>query len=197
MAHTETTDGSGSVSDDVIGARDAPNFSIKHKALRALFSLVWTLTARWTPPQMRRWRLFILKLFGAKLHSTASVRGGAKIWYPPNLEMAAHSVLADGVNCYNMAKILIGEGTIVSQGAFLCGGTHDFRLGSNPLQTRPILLGPRVWIAAEAFVAPGTEVPEGCVIGARAVVFGTLSSWSVYSGNPAKRIKTREFNPNA
>lgn len=193
MKHVERGNGS-SVSDEVISARDAPSFPLRHKVLRASFAIVWLLAARWTPPPMRRWRLFILRLFGAQIHATASVRGGAKIWYPPNLKMEAHSVLADGVKCYNMAEIAIGEGTIVSQGAFLCGGTHDFRLGSNPLQTRPIALGPRVWVAAEAFVAPGTDVPEGCVIGARAVVSGELSAWTVYAGNPARRIKAREFS---
>ncbi|NIY80918.1 MAG: putative colanic acid biosynthesis acetyltransferase [Rhodobacteraceae bacterium] len=185
------------LSASVVADRDAPNFSFGHRLKRLIWSILWTLLASWTPPQMGAWRRFLLRSFGAKIDRTASVRGGAKIWYPPNLEMAANSVLADRVQCYNMAPISIGEGTIVSQGAFLCGGTHDFRLASNPLQTRPIVLGPQVWVAADAFVGPGVTVPEGCVIGARAVISGTLEPWSVYAGNPAKRIKARPFDPNA
>lgn len=182
---------------DLMAERNAPNFSVTHRVTRLIWNAVWAVCASWTPPQMGAWRRCLLRCFGAQIHSTASVRGGAKIWYPPNLDMAAHSVLADGVRCYNMAQVSIGEESIISQGAFLCGGTHDFTLSSNPLQTRPIIIGPRVWVAAEAFVAPGTTIPEGCVIGARAVLSGKLSSWSVYAGNPAKRIKARDFNPDA
>ena len=176
-------------------ARNAANFPVTHKILRFVFRLVWFVFARWTPPRFAPWRNIILRLFGAKIHPKASVRAGAKIWYPPNLEMAAYSVLADGVECYNMAHITLSEGAIVSQRAFLCGGTHDYARASNPLLTQTINIGPRAWICAEAFVGPGCQVPEGCVIGARAVVFGALEPWTVYAGNPAKKVKKRAFDP--
>lgn len=136
----------------------------------------------------------ILRLFGAKIHSTAVVRGGAIIWYPPNLEMKEYSVIAGGVQCYNMNRIVIGRNSTVSQRSFLCGGTHDFRVASHPLVTKPILIGNDVWIAAEAFIGPGVVVPDGCVIGARAVVNGTLTPWTVYAGNPAVAIKDRTYD---
>ena len=180
---------------DVMQLRDAANFSVRHRLLRAVFGAVWLLLAAWTPPQMTTWRLALLRVFGARLHSTASVRGGARIWYPPNLTMHPHSVLADGVICYNMAPIIIGEKSIVSQRAVLCGGTHDFTKGSNPLITRPIKIGANVWVASEAFVGPGVEVPDGCVIGARAVVTGRLEPWTVYAGNPARPVKRRDYDP--
>ncbi|WP_219784979.1 hypothetical protein [Celeribacter sp. PS-C1] len=110
--------------------------------------------------------------------------------------MAANSVLADGVECYNMARISLGEGAIVSQRAFLCGGTHDYTRATNPLVTRPIEIGARAWVCAEAFVSPGCVVSEGCVVGARSVVSGVLEPWGVYAGNPAQKVKTRDFDPN-
>ncbi|MDF2142037.1 hypothetical protein [Paenirhodobacter sp. CAU 1674] len=110
--------------------------------------------------------------------------------------MAEHSVLADGVICYNMAPINLGEKSIVSQRAVLCGGTHDFTRATNPLITRPIEIGANVWIASEAFVGPGVRVPEGCVIGARAVVTSNrLEPWTVYAGNPAVALRRRDFDP--
>jgi putative colanic acid biosynthesis acetyltransferase WcaF len=176
--------------------RSSPNFSISHRALRAVFGLVWFVFASWTPPPMGAWRRFLLRLFGAKIHPTATVRGGARIWYPPNLEMKAFAVLADGVQCYNMGTIVIGENSIVSQRSFLCGGTHDYKLARHPLVTAPIVIGDDVWIAAEAFVAPGVTVPDGCVIGARAVVSGKLEPWTIYAGNPARILRSRDYDAN-
>lgn len=173
--------------------RASPNFSKSHRALRAIFGLTWFLLASWTPAPMGAWRRFLLRSFGAKIHPNASVRGGARIWYPPNLEMKAFAVLADGVQCYNMNMITIGENSIVSQRSFLCGGTHNYKLARHPLVTAPIVIGDDVWIAAEAFVAPGVTVPDGCVIGARAVVSGQLEPWTIYTGNPARALKPREY----
>lgn len=196
MSDRQPHPSTSAIPDEIISRRNAANFPLQHKLIRVLFRAVWLLFASWTPPQLRRWRLLLLRLFGAQVHPQASVRGGAKIWYPPNLEMAANSVLADGVECYNMARISLGEGAIVSQRAFLCGGTHDYTRATNPLVTRPIEIGARAWVCAEAFVSPGCVVSEGCVVGARSVVSGVLEPWGVYAGNPAQKVKTRDFDPN-
>lgn len=175
--------------------RDSASFPLSHRLLRLGWRFTWALLAAWTPPAFWPWRRYLLRLFGARIAASASVRGGAKIWYPPNLTMDSHSVLADGVECYNMAPLRIRAGAIVSQRAFLCGGSHDYRRASNPLITGEIEIGAQAWIAAEAFIGPGVTVPEGCVIAARAVVTGPLRPWSVYAGNPAVRLKDRPFDP--
>lgn len=175
----------------------APNFSKKHRIIRLLWGAIWLVCASWTPRQFAPWRRFLLRRFGATLTSTSDVRGSARVWYPVNLTMERACILADGVNCYNMAPILIRENSIISQGAYLCGGTHDYTKGKHPLITRPIVIGPHAWVAAEAFIGPGAVVSEGCVIGARAVVSGQTDPWSVYAGNPATRIKERIFDQSA
>ena len=172
---------------------DSRNFSFRHKALRAVWGCVWLVFASWTPKKFAPWRRFLLRSFGATIQGNSDVRGSARVWYPPNLHMEAHCILAEGVQCYNMAPVHLHLSTIVSQRAFICAGTHDYCQGSNPLVTKPITIGPHVWVAAEAFVGPGCVVSEGCVVGARAVVNGFLEPWSVYAGNPAKRIKERKL----
>jgi putative colanic acid biosynthesis acetyltransferase WcaF len=169
----------------------AANFSVAHKATRVAWALVWFFGARWTPRSFAPWRRFLLRLFGAKMGERTDVRGSARVWYPANLVMEQNCILAEGVDCYNMASITLRLGTVVSQRAFLCAGTHDYSKGALPLVTRPIEIGPYAWIAAEAFVGPGAIVAEGCVVGARAVVNGPLEPWGVYAGNPARRIKER------
>lgn len=93
-----------------------------------------------------------------------------------------------------MAPITVHENCIVSQRSFLCGGTHDYTKGAHPLITRPIEIGPHAWVAAEAFVGPGCVVSEGCVVGARAVVNGVLEPWSVYAGNPGRKVRARAMD---
>ena len=168
-----------------------PSFSLRNRLLRAAWNMSRALLASWTPPQMRFWRRFLLKLFGAKLGESSDVRGSARVWYPPHLHLADRALLAERVNCYNMAPITLGRAALVSQGAHLCAGSHDIASATFQLTASPIVIGAGAWIAAEAFVGPGVEVGEGAVLGARGVAFRSLDAWTVYGGNPAKPIKPR------
>ena|ERR1700691_2750085 len=168
-----------------------PSFSFGNRLYRFVWNLTWALLASWTPPFLHSWRRLILKLFGAKIHSTAVVYPSAQIWYPPNLSMAEHSCLGRRVTCYSMAKITIGAYAIVSQGAHLCAGTHDIDDPNFQLRVEPIIIGQNAWIAAEAFVGPGVTIGEGAVLGARGVAFKNLDPWTIYGGNPVRVIRKR------
>jgi len=169
----------------------APSFSLRHRLLRAAFGVTWFLLARWTPPPFHRWRVMLLNLFGAKIHSTVRLYSSVRVWYPPNLEMGRQSVLGREVICYCMDKITIGERAIISQRAHLCGGTHIVDDPNFQLITKPIIIGAKSWIASEAFVSAGIEVGEGAVLGARGVATKNLEPWKIYAGNPAKEIQKR------
>lgn len=168
-----------------------PSFSLGNRLLRALWIPVWCLGAAWTPRQLHGWRRMLLRAFGARMAPGSDVRGSARVWYPPHLEMHDDAVIGPRVNCYTMGPIVIGRGALVSQGAHLCAGTHDADTPEFQLKARPITVGAQVWIAAEAFIGPGARIGEGAVVGARAVVFGELQPWTVYSGNPARPIRAR------
>jgi len=180
---------------DTFALRHRPSFSLRHRMIRLLWAIVWATLFCWTPKPLRAWRVFLLRCFGAKIGQRSDVRRTVRVFYPANLTMGNHSILADGVDCYNMAPLVLGDYVVVSQGVYLCGGTHDYTIASHPLVVRPITIGSNVWIAAQAMISPGCTVPDGCMIGARALVFGKLEPWSVYSGNPAHRIKARNFDP--
>lgn len=167
------------------------SYSLHHRLLRSFWALVWALFASWTPPPLRRWRILLLKLFGAQVHHTANVYGSARIWYPPNLVMKPKSTLGPGVICYCMERIEIGARAIVSQRVHLCGGTHDFEDADFQLMAFPIVISDDAWIAADAFVGPGVFVGEGAVLGARGVATKNLDPWTVYAGNPARPLRTR------
>jgi putative colanic acid biosynthesis acetyltransferase WcaF len=168
-----------------------PSFSFKHRLTRALWALVWTIGAAWTPPPLHKWRVFLLRCFGARIEWSARIYGTARIWYPANLAMGRNAVIGPRVNCYSMAPITIGPDAIISQGAHLCSGTHDVDDPHFQIQAFPITIGPKAWIAAEAFVGPGVEIHEGAVLGARGVAVKDLAAWTIYAGNPARPIRDR------
>ncbi len=170
----------------------APSFSFANRIERLAWKLCWLLLARWTPLGFNIWRLFLLRLFGAEVHSTARVSPSATIWFPRHLKMMAHAALGPGVDCYNMARISIGSYTIISQRAVLCAGSHAVDSPDFQLITRPIEIGPNVWIAMEAFVGPGVTIGENAVLGARACAFSDMEAGAIYAGNPARKLRLRK-----
>lgn len=166
--------------------------SRKNQLIRLLWGIVWSLGTCFLPRSIGDgWKRFLLRLFGATIHPTAHVYSSARVFYPANLTMKAYSCLADGVCCYNVAPITIGEQTTVSQEAFLCTASHDITDPVNHLITAPITIESQAWIGARAFIGMGVTIGEGAVVGATASVFKDVEPWTVVGGNPAKFIKKR------
>lgn len=168
-----------------------PSFPLSHRLFRAVWNVTWAVTASWTPVPLHVWRRMVLKAFGAKVSPSARVYPGVKIWYPPNLTLGNHAVIGPGVILYDMDRMEIGDYAIVSQRAHLCGGTHDPDDPHFQLQPKPIVIGAKAWVAAEAFVGPGVTLGEGAVLGARGCAFKDLAPWTIHGGNPAKFIRER------
>ena len=169
-----------------------PSFSLQHRLLRVAWGVIWGILGRLSPVPFHGWRRCLLRVFGARLSGTARVYPTAEIWYPPNLTMGEHAVLGPGVICYSMDRITIGDYAIVSQRSHLCGGTHDPEDPHFQLLPKPIAIGAKAWIAAEAFVGPGVSVGEGAIVGARGVVVKDVPGWEIWAGNPARKIRDRK-----
>lgn len=58
--------------------------------------------------------------------------------------------------------------------------------------TKPIKIGKNCFIGCNALILKGTELGDGCVVGAGAVVSGKFEAGSVIAGNPAKVIRKLE-----
>lgn len=169
-------------------------FSLNNKIGRVCWNFCyWVLFRPFNLPIFKGWRNFLLRLFGAKIGYKSHIYASVKIWAPWNLEIGDYSSLARGVDCYNQGKIVIGKNSIISQKVYLCASSHDFTKQDFPLILKPIKIEDSVWIAADAYVAPGRTVREGCVVAARAAVFKDTSPWTVVGGNPARYIKDRKI----
>ena len=167
-------------------------FSFKNKVKRLLWNVLSLFIFR--PFSMRvfkRYRVFILNLFGADIHPKAMINSSVKIWAPWNLTMEAYSCLGPHVDCYNQGHITLKKNATISQKSYLCASSHDFTLVSHPLFLAPIEIGENSWVAADAFIGPGVTIGKGAVVGARAAVFKDVEPWNVVGGNQATFIKNR------
>ena len=169
------------------------SFSTRNRLGRMLWAVVGGIFFRCSPRSFHGWRSFLLRCFGAKVGKGVTIFPQVKVWAPWNLDLRYECVIANNVNLYSQGKITIGCQAIISQGAHICAGTHDYNKPDFPLVTGPIFIGDQAWVAAEAFIHPGIAIGKGCVIGARSVVTKDMPEWMVCAGHPCKPIKPRDL----
>jgi len=176
-----------------LNARTVSPWSFADKAARAIWYVVQGTLFRYSPRPMYRFRAFLLRCFGARVHKTARIRSTVEIEIPWHLSVGAYTVIGDKAILYCLGKVRVGDRVLISQYAHLCAGTHDYKRVDMPLLKRSIVIEDDAWIAADAFVAPGITVGRGCVLGARASAFSDLPDWKICVGSPAKPVADREF----
>lgn len=161
------------------------------KIKRGFWTFFLEPVVRWLPKFCSPLRVLALKSMGAQITSPCLILPGVKVLMPWNLKMLDHSVIGAFTNIYNFAPVSIGRMTVISQNVFLCTGSHDYKHPHMPLIWAPIKIGSDCWVATDVYLAPGVEIGNGAVIGARSVVTKDIPEWMVCAGNPCKPIKPR------
>lgn len=178
------------VKPDQASAQESP-WPAHDRVLRLLWEFSWFVFCEWTPKPLNPWRLFWLRLFGAKIQGTPFVHQRARIAIPWNLTLHDRACLGDRANAYTLGEIEIGPRATVAQEAYLSTGTHDFARPEIPLVTAKITIGEDAFIGARAFVMPGITIGSRSVIGACSVVTRDVPSDVTAAGNPCKILGPR------
>jgi putative colanic acid biosynthesis acetyltransferase WcaF len=139
-------------------------------------------------------KVVLLRCFGAKIGKGVVIKPNINIKYPWKLQLGNHIWIGEGVWIDNLDKVTIEDHVCVSQGAKLLCGNHNYKSTSFDLIVAPIHLKQGSWVGAYSSVAPGVTVESHAVLGMGAVATKNLDAYSIYSGNPATKTKTREFN---
>ena len=159
------------------------------RGAQLVWEFVWAVCAQWTPKPFNPWRLFLLRLFGAKIEGRPFVHQRMRTNKPWNLLLHDRSCVGDRANLYAHHRIELGPGCIVAQEAYLCTAWHDLQAADKTLLARPIRIGADAFVGARAFVLPGVEIGERAVVGAMAVVTRAVPVKTTVVGNPAKPLE--------
>ena len=110
-----------------------------------------------------------------------------------------NNVGMSGTTIYARNNIEIGDNTLIGGNVKIIDNDfHPLEIEARnndikeKIKSKPVKIGKNCFIGVNSIILKGTELGDGCIVGAGAVVSGKFPSNSVIVGNPAKVIK--EYN---
>jgi len=141
-----------------------------------------------------KFKVQLLRLFGATIGKSVVIRSGVNIKHPWLLHIGNYSWIGENVWIDNLVNVYVGANTCISQGAFLLTGSHNYKDPAFGLITGNIHVEEGAWIGARAIVNQGIRVGSHAVLAAGAVATKDLDAWTIYQGNPAIKIRSRNIS---
>ena len=133
-------------------------------------------------------KIFILRLFGAKIGKKVTLKPGINIKYPWFLEIGDNAWIGEKVWIDNLTRVKIGNNVCISQRALLICGNHNYKKSSFDLIVKEIIIENGVWIGANSTVCPGVTCFSHSILTFGSVATKNLEAYGIYSGNPAEKI---------
>lgn len=153
------------------------------------FVNAWFLKSSWCLSV--KLKVLLLRLFGAKVGRGVTIKPGVNIKYPWNLTVDENVWLGENVWIDNLVSVRIGSNAVVSQGAMLLCGNHNYRCSTFDLMTGEIVLEEGAWVGAQCTVCPGVTMRSHSVLAVGSVATRDCEAYGVYQGNPAVKVKER------
>lgn len=108
--------------------------------------------------------------------------------------------MGDMTHIVALNKVEIGNNVLIASKCFISDTSHGVYKGNNQdnpkippnqrkLDSSTVKIGNNVWIGENVVILAGTEIGDGCVIGANTVVNGHIPDCSMAVGSPFRIIK--------
>jgi putative colanic acid biosynthesis acetyltransferase WcaF len=115
------------------------------------------------------YRIFILRVFGAKIGANCVIKPNVVIYNPLKIKLGNNVWIGEYTNLYSLDYIIIEDNVVVSQYAFLCTGSHDIK-NNFKTTTGPILIKKNTWICAKSIILKNVVISENKIIEAGSLI---------------------------
>lgn len=121
-----------------------------------------------------------------------------------NILIGNNCQVNDSVHIAALKSVSIADNVLIASRVFITDLNHGGYSGNShsdplsickdrPLTGTPVVIEQNVWLGEGVVVLPGVTIGEGTIIGANAVVSKNIPAFSIAVGNPARVIKTYNF----
>lgn len=134
---------------------------------------------------------WILRLFGAKVGKGVVIHPRVNIKFPWKLTIGNHCWIGQCAWLDNIDQLTLEDNVVISQGAMIIMGSHDYKKVDYPTIHKPVVLEEGSWVGAGAMVLLGVRLKTHSVLAASSVATTDLEPYMIYRGNPARPARER------
>ena len=177
--------------------QDLSSFSVpgsfrgRSKVTVQLWWIVSATLFSWSPQFLYGWRVFLLRLFGARIGKHVKIRSTVRITYPWKVTIGDYCWIGDDCVLYSLGEIEIGSHVAVAHKVYFNTGGHVYDKKTFDIFSKPIMIHDECWITNDVYVAPGVTIGKGTIVSARSSVLKDLPGGKICIGTPAKPVKDR------
>lgn len=130
---------------------------------------------------------------GARISPNAIFSNPERITIGARLNLGARCTLWAGPG---VGKIVIGDDVLFGPEVMVTAANYRFNDGSpvteQAMDEGDVIIGNDVWLGTRAIVLPGSRIGDGAIIGAGALVRGTIPAGAIAVGQPARVVGQRD-----
>jgi acetyltransferase-like isoleucine patch superfamily enzyme len=138
-------------------------------------------------------------IYGGRIEigKNCQIRKGAQLLtYGGNIIIGNECSINPYTVIYGQGNIVIGNYVRIAAHCVLIPSNHIYSNINIPIYkqgliNKGIIIEEDVWIGCNVQILDGVTIKRGCIIGANSVVTHSTLPYSVYVGNPARKIKNR------
>ena len=111
----------------------------------------------------------VLRLFGASIGRGVVIHPNVRIKFPWKLTVGDNCWIGREVWIDNLDEVVLESDVCISQGAYLCTGSHDHKSMTFELRTGPIRVEHGAWLCCRSIVLGGSTVQRLTLVPANEV----------------------------
>ena len=137
-------------------------------------------------------RRFVYRIWGVKIGKGSAIHMFASFYYPRNIVIGEDTIIGEGAVLDGRDKLIFGNHVDVATQVMFYNGQHDIHDQNFKATFAPIVVEDYVFIGPRAIILPGVTIKKGAVVAAGAVVTKDVQEYMVVGGVPAKPIAERK-----
>lgn len=141
-------------------------------------------------------RRLIYRMAGVKIGKGSAIHMGACFYDPKNIVIGQDTIIGEGAVLDGRDKLVIGNHVDIASDVMIYNAEHDVQNSDFHAISSPVFIEDYVFIGPRAIILPGVRIKKGAVVGAGAVVTKDVEEFTIVGGVPAKPIKERIKNLN-
>ncbi|MBU1032084.1 acyltransferase [Patescibacteria group bacterium] len=138
-------------------------------------------------------RLFMYSLAGIRIGKGSRIHVGARFYYLPNIVIGEGTIIGDNAFLDGRDKLIIGNHVDIASGVMIYNSEHDINSEDFHAISASVEVGDYVFIGPRAIILPGVKIGKGAIIAAGAVVTKDVSQYAIVGGVPAEAIGERKI----